>query len=175
MHYVWPTIFNAFDSGMNAICRVLNGFVADRIGRVTTLAATTFLSGKDKQKSAQYHCIHLTLFSGIFTMLIWQLSDRIGTYIAFAVLFGLTTGTYNSLIPIATAEVAGMKNIQRGTGVCLFLTIFTNATSFSIASILQSTFGWTAAIQFVGAIGVVAGLIALAVRLTMPKKVYSIA
>ncbi|ORY97205.1 major facilitator superfamily domain-containing protein [Syncephalastrum racemosum] len=138
-------------SGTNAICRILSGFVADRIGRVTTLAATTFLSG-------------------LFAMTLWQFSSSINTYIAYSVICGLTSGVYNSLIPIATAEVAGMKNIQRGTGVCLFLTIFTNSSAPSIAKKLQSVFGWTAAIQFLGAGAVAAGLVAFAVRLTMPKK-----
>lgn len=104
-------------------------------------------------------------------MTIWQFSESIETYIAYGVVFGLTSGVYNSLIPIAAAEVAGLRNIQRATGVCLFSTIFTNTSAPSIANKLLSTFGWTAAIQFIGAGALAAGLVAFAVRFTMPKKV----
>ncbi|ORZ01415.1 major facilitator superfamily domain-containing protein [Syncephalastrum racemosum] len=139
--------------GMNAVCRISLGFLADKSGRLNTMFACTFLAG-------------------LFTMVIWQFADSYGIYVAFCVLYGLTGGGWVSLFPVVAAGVVGVKNIQRGIGLCYFSTMFGNLVGTPIIGLLQSYYGWTAAIQFAGAPTVAAGLVMLALRFKLHPKLF---
>lgn len=137
-------------SGANVICRISLGYLADRVGKFNTMFACTFLAG-------------------IFTMLIWQFSDNFGTFAAFCVLYGLTAGGFVSLVPVVTAEIVGVENIQKGLGMAYMMTVFGSLCGSPLVGLLVSSVSWTAAIQFAGAVQVVAALIMLALRMLMSK------
>lgn len=105
-------------------------------------------------------------------MLIWQFSETYAAFVAFCVLYGLTGGGWVSLFPVITAEVVGVKNIQRGLSLCYFTTIVGTLTGTPIVGQLQATYGWTAAIQFAGAPTVAAALIMLVLRVKFEKRVF---
>ncbi|KAI8391116.1 major facilitator superfamily domain-containing protein [Radiomyces spectabilis] len=132
-------------SAMNAVCRIVLGFLADYIGRLNTM----FI---------------FTLIAGIFCMVIWQFATSYGSFVAYAVLYGLTGGGFVSLFPVVTADIVGVANIQRGLGMCYLATTVGNLLGTPIAGLLQKHFGWTAAIQFAGAPSVTAALVILVLR-----------
>lgn len=140
-------------SAANAVCRISLGFVGDRYGRLNTL----FI---------------FTLCSGIFTMVIWQFSDSFGPFVAYCVLFGLTGGGFVSLLPPVIADIVGIEHIQKGVSFAYMMTMFGNLLGTPISGQLQTKFGWTAAIQFPGAMTVAAALGALGARVLMSRKVF---
>lgn len=109
---------------------------------------------------------------GVFIMVIWQVADSYGVYVAFCVLYGLTGGGWVSLFPVVAASVVGVKNIQRGMGLCYFTTMFGNLVGTPIIGLLQSSYGWTAAIQFAGAPTVAAGLVMLVLRFKLHPQLF---
>ncbi|KAL0079748.1 major facilitator superfamily domain-containing protein [Phycomyces blakesleeanus] len=140
----------AIMSAMNAISRIVLGYMADYSGRFNTIFACTF-------------------FAGLFTMLIWQNSSTYGIYSAYTVLYGLTGGGFVSLFPVVTADIVGVQNIQRGLSLCYLATTLGNLLGTPIAGALQSAYGWTAAIQFSGAPSVLAALVILTLRMMRSK------
>ncbi|ORY90012.1 major facilitator superfamily domain-containing protein [Syncephalastrum racemosum] len=138
--------------GMNAISRVFLGFVSDRLGKCNTL----------------FIC---TLVAGLLVTLIWQYSNGYGSFTVFCVLYGLTGGGWVSLLPPLIAQIVGVKHIQRGLSLCYFVSVFGNLSGPPIIGHLQTSYGWTAAIQFTGAVTLVSSLIMLIVRFTMQQKV----
>ncbi|KAI8147113.1 major facilitator superfamily domain-containing protein [Fennellomyces sp. T-0311] len=138
-------------SATNVLCRITLGFVGDRYGRVNTL------------------CI-FTLLSGIFTMTIWQFSTSYGIFVVYCALFGATAGAFTSLTPPVVADILGMEHIQMGSNLTYFLTMFGNLLGTPVSGKLLSQYGWTAAIQFPGAMTVLAGISAGVIRFLMNPK-----
>jgi len=59
-------------------------------------------------------------------MVIWQFSTNYGTFVAYCVLYGLTAGGFVSLLPVITADIVGVENIQRGLGMAYMTTVIGN-------------------------------------------------
>ncbi|KAI7852924.1 major facilitator superfamily domain-containing protein [Circinella umbellata] len=119
-------------SAANAVCRITLGYFGDKYGRVNTLSI-------------------FTLLSGIFTMVVWQFASTYGAFVAYCVLFGLTGGSFVSLMPPVVADIVGIENIQKGVSISYALTMFGNLLGTPVSGKLRGQFGWTAAIQFPGA------------------------
>ncbi|CAO3631663.1 unnamed protein product [Cunninghamella blakesleeana] len=132
-------------SAMNSVCRIIMGFIADRLGKFNTMALCTFLSG-------------------LFSMVIWQFSTDINTYIAFCIVYGLMAGVFVSLLPIVIAEIVGVENIQCGIGMTYTITLFGNLLGSPLIGLLKDKYGWTIAIQFAGAPTILSGIILLYLR-----------
>ncbi|KAI9317746.1 major facilitator superfamily domain-containing protein [Dichotomocladium elegans] len=140
-------------SAANVLCRITLGYVGDRYGRVNVI----FI---------------FTLLSGIFTMIVWQFADTFNVFVVYCVLFGLTGGGFVSLLPPVIAEIVGIEKIQQGISVSYFLTMFGNLLGTPISGLLQSQFGWTAAIQFPGAMTVGAAIAMLVARLLVNPNIF---
>ncbi|KAI9488484.1 major facilitator superfamily domain-containing protein [Zychaea mexicana] len=165
-------------SAANAVCRISLGLVSpftfiayinfylqdlisafvryfgDRYGRVNTIAI-------------------FTLLSGIFTMVVWQFATSYGAFVAYCVLFGLSGGAFVSLMPPVVADIVGIENIQKGVSFSYFLTMFGNLLGTPVSGKLQKQFGWTAAVQFPGAMTVAAGLSAVVIRFLLNRKFFA--
>ncbi|CAO3611705.1 unnamed protein product [Mucor fragilis] len=137
-------------SAANAVCRITLGYLADRSGRFNTMFCCTFLAG-------------------LFTMVIWQFATSYGTFVAYCVLYGLTAGGFVSLLPVITADIVGVENIQRGLGMAYMTTVIGNLLGTPIIGLLFNTFGWTAAIQFAGSMSVISAMFMLVLRMIMSK------
>ncbi|SAM07734.1 hypothetical protein [Absidia glauca] len=137
-------------SGMNSLSRIVMGFLADRLGKVNTM-------------------LTCSLLAGIFTSVLWQFSSSYGLYIAYCVLYGLTGGAFVSLLPVVIADIVGVKNIQRGIGMCYTISLFGNLLGSPIIGKLLQTYNWTCAIQFSGATTLGAALILIYLRMHRSK------
>ncbi|KAG0180166.1 hypothetical protein DFQ29_001144 [Apophysomyces sp. BC1021] len=138
-------------SATNAVSRILLGYVGDKFGRINTLTGCTLLAG-------------------IFTMVLWQLSSTYPIYVVYALLNGLSGGGFVSLLPAVTAEIVGIDNIQRGLAMAYLGTAAGSLLGTPIAGLLQRWYGWTAAIQFAGAMSVAAGLVGLVLRMIRSRE-----
>ncbi|KAI8643909.1 major facilitator superfamily domain-containing protein [Parasitella parasitica] len=137
-------------SAANAVCRITLGYLADRTGRFNTMFSCTFLAG-------------------LFTMLIWQFSTSYSIFVAYCVLYGLTAGGFVSLLPVVTADIVGVENIQRGLGMAYMTTVIGNLLGTPIIGLLFNTFGWTAAIQFAGSMSIISAIFMLVLRMIMSR------
>ncbi|KAG2237800.1 hypothetical protein INT48_002101 [Thamnidium elegans] len=137
-------------SAANAICRITLGYLADRSGRFNTMLICTMLAG-------------------IFTMVIWQLATTYTIFAVYCVLYGLTAGGFVSLLPVTCADIVGVENIQKGLGMAYMTTVIGNLLGTPIIGLLQGTFGWTAAIQFAGAMAIVSSVFMFILRMSMSK------
>ncbi|CAO3593136.1 unnamed protein product [Absidia cylindrospora] len=137
-------------SGMNSLSRISMGFLADRCGNLNVM----------------FFC---ALGAGLFTSVLWQSTSRYESYIAYCVLNGLTGGAFVSAIPVVVADIIGVENIQQGIGMCYMATFFGNLLGPPIAGKLLQQYGWTAAIQFPGAITLFSAVIVLCLRMKRSK------
>ncbi|CAO3669684.1 hypothetical protein G6F70_004706 [Rhizopus microsporus] len=135
-------------SATNAICRIALGYLADRVGRFNTMLTFTFLAA-------------------LFTMILWQFSTTYASFIAFCVLYGLTAGGFVSLLPVTTADIVGVENIQRGLGMAYMTTVFGNLVGTPVIGKLLNAYNWTAAIQFGGSVTMVSAIIMFVLRMIM--------
>ncbi|KAI8338203.1 major facilitator superfamily domain-containing protein [Chlamydoabsidia padenii] len=133
-------------SATNAVCRIALGYLGDRYGRLNVMFLSTFLSA-------------------VFTMVLWQFSASYGIYVAYALLFGLSGGAFVSMIPSVTADIVGISKIQNGLGMSYLATTVGTLMGTPISGLLQTQFGWTAAIQWCGALTMSASIVALVLRM----------
>ncbi|GAB5588733.1 hypothetical protein Unana1_03633 [Umbelopsis nana] len=139
-------------SAFNAVSRVLLGFLADRYGRINTMFACTFLAG-------------------VFTMVVWINAKNYGTLFAFGILYGLTGGGFVSLLPTLTADLVGIRNLSRGLGMCYMSAMWGTLLGTPLAGILSDRAGYTACIEFAGAMTITSSLIILILRQRRSKGV----
>ncbi|KAI8974417.1 major facilitator superfamily domain-containing protein [Pilobolus umbonatus] len=129
----------------NALCRICLGYLADKIGRFNTLSSFTFSAA-------------------LFIMLIWQFCTTYTVYVVFCVLYGLTAGGFVSLLPVTTADIVGVENIQRGLGMAYMITVIGNLVGTPIIGLLLKQFNWTVAIQFAGGVTLIASVFIIILR-----------
>ncbi|SAL99686.1 hypothetical protein [Absidia glauca] len=112
--------------------------------------------------------------NAICRIVLGYLGDRFGrlnimffsTFLsAYAILFGLSGGAFVSMIPSVTADIVGIANIQTGLGMSYAATTIGNLMGTPISGLLQTQYGWTAAIQWCGAITMSASVVALVLRM----------
>ncbi|KAH8552001.1 major facilitator superfamily domain-containing protein [Umbelopsis sp. PMI_123] len=132
-------------SACNAISRVALGFLADRYGRINALFGCTFLAG-------------------VFTMVIWINAKTFGSLFAFGILYGLTGGGYVSLLPTLTADLVGIRNLSRGLGMIYTSSLFGTLFGTPLSGILSDQAGYTACIEFAGAMTLLSSLIMFVLR-----------
>lgn len=111
----------------------------------------------------------MTIELGLFTMLIWEFAKDKATFIAYCVLYGLTAGGFVSLLPVTTADIVGVENIQKGLGMAYMTTVVGNLLGTPIIGLLYSSFGWTAAIQFAGSVTMVSAVCMFILRMIVGK------
>lgn len=157
-------------SAANAICRIALGYLADRTGRFNTMFVCTFLAGKINFKIFLFFILLNTFIeTGVFTMVIWEFAKSYALFAVYCVLYGLTAGGFVSLLPVTCADIVGVENIQRGLGMAYMTTVIGNLLGTPIIGLLQSTFGWTAAIQFAGSMSIISAFFMIILRMSMSK------
>ncbi len=100
-------------AGFNTLGRVLAGFVSDRIGRTKTMLLAFALQAVNMALFAQYDSVALIAFGTAFT--------------------GLCYGTIFTLMPAATADFYGVRNLGVNYGIVF--------TGFGVAGVLGSRYG----------------------------------
>jgi OFA family oxalate/formate antiporter-like MFS transporter len=97
----------------NTLGRVVGGFVSDRIGRTRTMMLAFVLQAVNMMLFARYNTPALIVFGAAFT--------------------GLCYGTIFSLMPAATADFYGVRNLGVNYGFVF--------TGFGVAGVLGSRYG----------------------------------
>lgn len=108
----------AVSSACNFVGRVITGFMADRFGRINT--------------NLLFTCI-----TSLSCLLIWTFAFSYGSLMAFATVFGLTSGSYFALISPITAYLLGMDRFPSGLSLLLVTNIIPVFGS-NIASAIES-------------------------------------
>ncbi|KAI8382976.1 major facilitator superfamily domain-containing protein [Blakeslea trispora] len=137
-------------SAANAICRITLGYLADHFGRFNTMFVCTFLAA-------------------LATMIVWQFAVNYAVFVVFCTLYGLTAGGFVSLLPVTTADIVGVENIQKGLGMTYMTTVIGNLVGTPIIGLLLSSSGWTAAIQFAGSLTMVSAIFMFILRMLVSK------
>ncbi|RKP05777.1 major facilitator superfamily domain-containing protein, partial [Thamnocephalis sphaerospora] len=91
-------LFVGLSTGVNAIGRIVLGYLADMFGRVNTL----------------FTCV---LFSGLTVLLMWTFSASYAVLLLFVLLYGFSAGGFISLYPVVTAELVGLDELPNAIGV----------------------------------------------------------
>ncbi|KAG1049537.1 hypothetical protein G6F46_001798 [Rhizopus delemar] len=109
------TNLSAIMSAINAVSKLANGFVSDRVGRVNGLFICTFLAG-------------------IFSLSIWTTAHSEASIWVFAVLYGFFGAGYLTLFPASLPQIAGYENITAANGLLYFTNTFGYLFGTPIAS-----------------------------------------
>ncbi|KAJ9606707.1 hypothetical protein H2200_008715 [Cladophialophora chaetospira] len=92
--------FIALSNAMNAVGKIAIGYAADRLGRVNTLFATTFISA--------VVCLGLWLPS--------TFGGEKGLFIAFVLFYGVFASAYVSLFPTSLVDIFGVAHYASVSG-----------------------------------------------------------
>ncbi|KAI9016476.1 major facilitator superfamily domain-containing protein [Phycomyces nitens] len=142
---------------MNAIGRLVLGFVGDYVGRVNTYIVSSTLSG-------------------IFCMALWPFADSYNTLLGFAVLFGFFGGVYYALAAPITGNIVGIENISSGISI-LFLVSALSAVGPPISSAIQASTpdeGFIGVQMFSGAVFIFGSMICLVMKIKITKNFFSV-
>ncbi|KAK4684438.1 hypothetical protein P7C73_g5739, partial [Tremellales sp. Uapishka_1] len=125
------------------------------------LNTTSFISGRWFQ---------VCLLASIVTLAMWLTAHSYNAVIAFAVVYGLISPTYLSLIPVAAAKIFGSENLASNVGICLLLTAPGALGGGPVGgSILSSTGEWKWLIIYGALVQAVAGISALVWGTSIPS------
>ncbi|KAG1443527.1 hypothetical protein G6F56_010642 [Rhizopus delemar] len=142
---------------MNAIGRLVLGYIADRIGRINMFAIAS-------------------TSSGLFCMLLWPFAKTYETMMAFAVLFGFTCGIYYALAPPITASVVGTENIASGLSL-LFIMSSIAGVGPPMASAIQLATpnnGFIGIQMFSGAVYITGSIICIILKVRLTGSLFSV-
>ncbi|WVQ78696.1 hypothetical protein IAT38_000783 [Cryptococcus sp. DSM 104549] len=136
------------------IGRTSIGYATDLIGPINAMVIVCFLAS-------------------VAALSLWLTATSYNAVIAFAVVYGLISPTYLSLIPMAAAKVLGSDNLASNVGICLLLT---GPGAFGGGpvggSLLESKGGWNALIVYGAAMQAAAGVCVLVCRLLIEKRLF---
>ncbi|OMP85184.1 putative transporter MCH4 [Diplodia seriata] len=104
-------------NGASFFGRVLGGYFADRTGRLNFLWP-------------------MTVLSGVLSLSLWLLEQNIGMIMAFALLYGFTSGVFISVTPAAVAQIVPDDKIGARVGAFFTLTAFATLMGSPIAGTL---------------------------------------
>jgi MFS family permease len=92
------TNLSAIMSAINAVSRVLTGYMGDKFGRFNSLFICTFMCG-------------------VCCLVIWTNVHNEATLWVFAILYGFFGGGYVALFPAVQPQVVGLENISPAIGL----------------------------------------------------------
>lgn len=109
-------------------------------------------SGIASDKIGKFNAFILSCYAtGIFTLALWIPGNTNGSIIAFAALFGFTSGAYVSLIAALVAQISPPQEIGFRTGLVFLVCSLPGLTAGPIAgAIIAHTGGWLGLKIFAG-------------------------
>ncbi|KAM0493014.1 hypothetical protein ACHAP8_009543 [Fusarium lateritium] len=140
-HYLIP-ILNA----ASLFGRIISGILGDKIGRYNIFIVVCYLSA-------------------IWILALWIPCNTQDGLIAFAALFGFSSGAYVSLIAPLVAQISPMQEIGFRTGIVFFVSSIGGLTTNPISgAILERPNGWVGTKVFAGVFCLVGTTFILAAR-----------
>jgi MFS family permease len=142
-------------SGVNVVGKIILGYVADRIGRINMFFATAFLSG-------------------LFCIAVWPFATTFGWLVVFAILFGATSGTTDSLFVSVTMDCSTTEDVSETMGIVFSASIFGDLFGATIfAALWSATSSYLAGQIFCAAAYILGSAFILRVRLLKPPIILS--
>ncbi|KAG2179704.1 hypothetical protein INT44_006552 [Umbelopsis vinacea] len=137
----------AVGSGVNAVSRVIFGSLADRyIGRLNVMFFLTFISG-------------------VSTMLIWPFAKSYGLLFFYFIVYSASAGVFQSVLPAITTELVGIEHLAHGMTMYFLAAGPGFLLGTPLAGQIFDASNYVTAIEFSGAITVLASMMALALRI----------
>ncbi|KAI9249255.1 major facilitator superfamily domain-containing protein [Phascolomyces articulosus] len=150
------TAFSAVLSGASCIGRIGIGFVGDRIGRINTL-------------------IICSIISGATVLGIWMIAYDYNTIMAFAIIYGLFSSAYYTLVSPITATIVGIQRYPTALSTMLL----SNAISSlgpTIASGIQNNISAPPYLiykVYTGATYLLGSLLLLGLKIKMTRRAFT--
>jgi MFS family permease len=104
---------------LSVVGRIAPGFVGDKIGRFNVM-------------------ILITSLSAIITLALWIPGTSTGAIIAYAVLFGFSSGGFIGLMPTLIAQISDIRQIGVRTGTSFAVVSFGALTGSPIAGAITT-------------------------------------
>jgi MFS family permease len=133
--------------------RLSSGYLSDTLGKFNTFIAACYLSG-------------------ILILGMWIPATGLGASIAFALLFGIASGAYVSLMAALVAQISPMNELGYRNGISFFGSAIGGLITSPIAgAILEGPGSWVGLKVFAGVmmIGGTTGVVAARFLKTGPK------
>ncbi|KAJ5319818.1 hypothetical protein N7508_000101 [Penicillium antarcticum] len=116
--------FIAISNAANAIGKIIIGHIADRIGRMNTLALATLISAVSVLALWLPSCLSDTQSSGS------------NLFIAFTIIYGIFASAYISLFPASLMELFGVQNFTSINGLLYMVRGFATMVGTPVAGAL---------------------------------------
>ncbi|KAI9269223.1 major facilitator superfamily domain-containing protein [Phascolomyces articulosus] len=141
---------------MNAVGRVLFGYLADKIGRLNMFITVSFLAG-------------------VFSFVIWPFATSYNILLVFCILWGLTSGMYYTLAAPITAGVVSMEKLSAGLSIVFIFSAISAMGTPIMAAIQQATpnNGYLGVQMFDGAVYVLGALVCLYLKFRLTGSLLS--
>ncbi|KAG2226892.1 hypothetical protein INT45_010171 [Circinella minor] len=134
---------------MNAVGRIVFGFLADKIGQLNMF-------------------ITVSALAGIFSFVIWPFATSYNVLLVFCILWGITSGMYYTLAAPITANVIGMNMLSSGLSM-VFIFSAISAMGTPIMAALQESHGYLSIQMFDGTVYVTGALICLFLKYRLTR------
>lgn len=115
----------------------------------------------------------IQFIKAILIMALWPFSHSLPVCGIFSAAIGLSAGTYFGLIPSVLARIAGMERLYVSGAVAWMFISIGSLLGTPFVGKMQKDLGWPYAIQFAGAVELVAALCMLAIRLLLDRRLWS--
>ncbi|KAI8579487.1 hypothetical protein K450DRAFT_242344 [Umbelopsis ramanniana AG] len=139
----------AVGSGINAASRVIFGTLADRsLGRLNVMFLLTFISAAS-------------------TMLIWPFAKSYGVLFFYFIVYSASGGVFLSVLPAIAIEIVGIEHLAQGMTMYFLATGPGFLLGTPLAGQIFDASNYVTAIEFSGAITVLASIMALALRINI--------
>ncbi|KAI8918258.1 major facilitator superfamily domain-containing protein [Powellomyces hirtus] len=147
----------AIVSGVNAMGRILSGFLGDAIGRINAGMILVFLSG-------------ITCFA------IWTFANTFAVLLVFTIAYGLLGGAYWALITPMTAEVVGLAKLPGALSIVFLTNVIPLIFAGPIASAIYTSTGSTSyigSILFTGSVLCAGAMLLSGTKLAKNKNIWA--
>ncbi|KAG0001087.1 hypothetical protein BGZ65_003812 [Modicella reniformis] len=142
-------------AGVNAVSRILLGFVADWYGPLNVLILSS-------------------VFSGLACLILWTNTQGLAMAIVFVVIYGANAGGFNSLFPVVAADVIGVEKLAAAVGLLYSGNFFGNLLGTPLASaiIVASGGSYTGTMIFAGSAPILGAVLLLLIRFKDEKRIF---
>ncbi|KAI8885298.1 MFS general substrate transporter [Backusella circina FSU 941] len=149
------TALIAVTSASTFVGRIIIGWLSDKIGMINT-------------------DIVAKIITSLSCLLIWNFANSYGTLMAFAVIFGLTSGSYYSMLSSIPAYLVGLEKLPSALSILLVSNVISEFGT-NIASAIDSNVSTSPFFtykMFTGVVYLVSSLFLIVLRLRVNKRLF---
>ncbi|KAI8051508.1 major facilitator superfamily domain-containing protein [Syncephalis plumigaleata] len=150
-------LFVGLSTGINAVGRIVLGYLADSFGRVNALFSCVFLSG-------------------LTVLVIWTFAETYAILLLFVLMYGFTAGGFISLFPVVTAELVGLDELPNAIGVLYASNaignLFGPAISGALLDITKPNVSYLPVQLFCGIITIAGSFFVIVLRCMRTRKLF---